>query len=299
MSGCRICPRSCGADRRRAAGYCGAGPLPHVARAALHHWEEPYLSGSRGSGAIFFCGCNLSCLFCQNHEISHGAVGEAAGPERLAGLMLALEAEGAHNINLVTPAPHVPALIPALRRARREGLKIPIVYNTNAYEKVVTLRALEGLVEIYLPDLKYASSAVALRYSDAEDYPEAAFPALLEMKRQVGDLRLDGEGIARSGMAVRHLVLPGSIDETRRVLDFIAGRLGRETWISLMGQYVPCHNASFPPLNRRLTRREYDRAVDYCLELGLKNVLIQELSAASSAYTPAFDGSLPENVNKL
>lgn len=290
---CMLCPRACGANRKKSVGFCGAGERPVIARAALHFWEEPAISGTRGSGAVFFCGCNLDCLFCQNHEINHAMVGREWGVEELAALMLRLQAEGAHNINLVTPTPHVECVIPAVCAARESGLSVPIVYNTNAYETLETLRRLDGIVDIYLPDLKYVSPLVARKYSGAEDYFAFAGPAVLEMQRQCGTLACDETGIARRGLIVRHLVLPGSLDETRRVLDFLAENLPLSTHISLMGQYMPCHRAmEVSPLNRRLLRREYDRAIDYCIQLGFKNVNIQSLAAANSAYVPEFNGNV-------
>lgn len=211
--------------------------------------------------------------------------------ERLATCFLRLEELGAHNINLVTPVPHLELLIRAIPRAREKGLTLPIVYNTNAYEMVESLKALEGLVDIYLPDLKYVSGVTAKRYSNAEDYFMYAAPAILEMYRQCGQLELDEDGIAKRGIIIRHLVLPGSLDETRAVLDFIAENLPLTTTISLMGQYVPAYRAEeYPPLSRRLIRREYDRAMDYCLQKGFVNAYIQQLSAASGDYTPQFNG---------
>jgi len=272
-------------------GACNAPIFPHVARAALHHWEEPCISGSRGSGAIFFCGCNLRCVFCQNHEISGGAVGERFDAEGLAALMLRLQGAGAHNINLVSPAPFVEVLSDAIPLARERGLAIPIVYNTNSYERVCALARLEGLVDVYLPDLKYVTPATSLRYSGAEDYFEYAAPAIGEMLRQRGPLALDADGMAQSGVLIRHLVLPGSVDETRRVLDYIAAECPKDIALSLMSQYVPCHRAAeFPPLDRPLLRREYQRAVEHCAALGLTRVYVQERASAKAEYTPEFDG---------
>lgn len=288
---CKDCPRQCGIDRALRAGACGAMDRCYVARAALHRWEEPCISGTGGSGAVFFCGCNLNCVFCQNHTINRTMCGEALDREQLAACFLRLQDLGAHNINLVTPVPHLHILREAIPLAKEKGLRIPIVYNTNAYELTESLRTMEGLVDIYLPDLKYVSGIAAKKYSGAEDYFKYAAPAILEMYRQCGDLVLDENGIAKRGIIIRHLVLPGSLDETRDVLDFIAEHLPLTTHISLMGQYVPAHRAEeFPPLHRRLTRREYDRAVDYCLSKGFVNVYIQQLSAASSEFTPEFNG---------
>ena len=289
-----LCPRACGVERETHVGFCGAPAQPVIARAALHFWEEPPISGTRGSGAIFFCGCNLDCLFCQNHEINHASVGREWSADELATLMLHLQAEGAHNINLVTPTPHIETIIPAVRRAREQGLQIPIVYNTNGYETIETLHRLEGIVDIYLPDLKYASALPARKYSGAEDYFRYAGPAVVEMHRQCGDLVCDENGIARRGLIVRHLVLPGSVDETRRILDFLAENLPLTTHISLMGQYMPCHRASeIPPLDRKLLRREYDRAITYCIQLGFEHVSIQSLDASDAAFVPEFNGDVP------
>lgn len=295
MSGCMLCPRECGADRGKEAGECGAFKLPRVARAMLHAWEEPCISGTRGSGAVFLSGCNLSCVFCQNYDISQTLFGEEADEARLAEIMLHLAGAGAHNINLVTPAPHVPVLLKAIRLARKEGLSIPIVYNTNAYEKAETLRALEGAVDIYLPDLKYVTPLVSQKYSGAADYFAFASEALKEMWRQCGPLLTDESGIAERGVIVRHLVLPGSVDETRRVLDFLRDNFPSEIAISLMCQYVPMYRADFAPLNRKLMKREYERAVDYCIQKGFSNVFVQEFASASCAFTPIFDG----NLNKI
>ena len=292
MSGCMICPRRCEVDRSCERGVCGAPQTPYIARASLHIWEEPCLSGTRGAGTIFFCGCNLDCLFCQNHEISHGSIGSRMDAGELAALMLRLQDMGAHNIDLVTPTPHLHILLPALKIAKASGLTIPVVYNTNGYELVESLRSLEGLVDIYLPDLKYVSAIAAKKYSAAADYFQFAAPALLEMQRQCGVLQMNEDGIAQRGLLVRHLVLPGSVDEARGVLDFIAKNLPKDTQISLMSQYVPCYKAIKAPLNRRLTKQEYQRAVDYCLSLGLTRTFVQELEAADASYTPCFDGEI-------
>ena len=289
--GCTLCPRKCNADRINNMGACNAPILPYIAKASLHMWEEPFISGERGSGTIFFCGCNLKCVFCQNHDISNGQVGSVADPKALAGIMLRLQDKGAHNINLVSPAPFVPVITEAVAEAKKQGLSLPIVYNTNAYENVGTLKCLEGLVDIYLPDLKYVDSTISRKYSGAADYFEHASRAIDEMYRQKGLLALDDNGMAKSGVVIRHLVLPGSVDETRRVLDYIAGHFPKEINISLMSQYVPFHLAEkYPPLDRPLLKREYKRAVEYGFSLGLENILTQEISSATAAYTPVFDG---------
>lgn len=289
-TGCELCPRKCSVDRTQKTGYCGAGEKPNIARVMLHKWEEPYISGKRGTGAIFFCGCNLSCVFCQNCSINHSMLGKSADSGELADIMLKLQDEGAESIDLVTPTPHLDTIIPALERAKQCGLSLPVVYNTNAYDAVPSLKRLEGLIDVYLPDLKYVRSKVSKVYSDCEKYFEYAAPAIEEMYRQTGSLCIDENGIARRGLVIRHLVLPGAVPETRLVLDFIAERFPLDTYISLMGQYVPFHRAQeFPPLDRKLLAREYERAVEYCIELGFSNVLVQELDSADKSYTPDFE----------
>lgn len=291
-TGCMLCPRKCGADRVDHMGACNAPILPYVAKAALHKWEEPFISGERGSGAIFFCGCNLKCVFCQNHDISNGKVGKQYDSKAIAELMLRLEQRGAHNINFVSPAPYVPVIAEAIDTARNSGLGVPIVYNTNAYETIDAIRLLEGKVDIYLPDLKYVDSTISKKYSGAADYFTYASEAIDEMYRQCGLLELDDHGMAKKGVVIRHLVLPGSVDETRRVLDYISMHFPKRTNISLMSQYVPFFKAAqYPPLDRPLLKREYKRAVEYGLSLGLENILTQEISAASAEYTPVFDGN--------
>lgn len=294
QEGCRVCPLECGAQRALHTGICGAGglgeaPAALVARAARHYYEEPYISGEAGSGAIFFSGCNMRCVFCQNMSISAAPKGVKMGVKDLCNTMLRLQSLGSLNINLVTPSIHAELLMRAIPLARMEGLTIPIVYNTNSYEKVETLKRIEGLVDIYLPDVKYISRTAAYKYSGRADYFEVASKAVLEMYRQVGALSLDKNGHAHKGLLIRHLVLPGSVDEARGVLDFIHKNFPLDTYISLMRQYTPLPGLK-PPLNRRLLTREYNRAVDYALGLGFTNILIQSADSANEQYTPAFEG---------
>ncbi len=302
---CRACPLECGCDRAVSIGACGVGGLspeqlsgrdPYrtalIARAARHYYEEPPISGTRGSGAIFFSGCNMACIFCQNHDISQEIKGVPTDASELADIMLRLEELGSHNINLVTPSPHTLLIADAVLKARERGLTVPILYNTNSYEKVETLKRLEGLIDIYLPDLKYVSSAASLKYSGRADYFAFASKAVLEMQRQCGVLITDDNGIAVRGMIIRHLVLPGSVDEARGVLDFISSELPIETHISLMSQYTPIGEALPKPLDRRLLRREYRRALDYAMSLGFTNIYTQRLDSADSFYTPEFNGFL-------
>lgn len=289
--GCMLCPRKCGADRITHMGACNAPILPYIAKASLHMWEEPFISGKRGSGTIFFCGCNMKCVFCQNYDISTGIVGKRYDAQGIADIMLRLQDKGAHNINLVSPTPFVPVIMDAVMLAKKQRLSLPIVYNTNAYETVETLKKLDGLVDIYLPDLKYTDSVISKKYSGTEDYFEYAALAINEMYRQCGMLILDGEGMAKKGIAIRHLVLPGSVDETRRVLDYISGHFPKDISLSLMSQYVPFYRAAeYPPLGRPLLKKEYKRAIEYGFSLGLTNILTQQMSSATAEYTPVFDG---------
>ena len=291
LRSCRLCPRACGRNRLAGeTGFCGAGALPRVALASLHHWEEPCISGDRGSGTVFFSHCNLRCVFCQNHDISHGGFGKDLTVPELARVFLRLAQRGAHNINLVTPAHYLPQAAWAIRLAREQGLAIPIVYNTNAYELPESLAHLEGLVDVYLPDLKYRSERAAGRYSSARDYFARATRAILEMHRQVGPARFSPDGLMTRGVLVRHLVLPGHADDSKRVLDWIRANLPRDTYVSVMSQYVPVHLAArFPEINRRLTQEEYEEVLDHFEEIGLENGFMQDLSSQDSSFTPKFD----------
>ncbi|WP_338833957.1 hypothetical protein MHLNE_03360 [Moorella humiferrea] len=287
---CTLCPRSCGVNRLAGErGFCRAGALPKVARAFLHKWEEPCLSGTRGSGTVFFSHCNMRCIYCQNYRISWQGRGREITVADLKGIFLDLQASGAHNINLVSPTPYIPVIIPALIEAKEEGLNIPVVYNSNAYETVAALRSLEGLVDIYLPDLKYIDAATAGRYSHAPDYFSAATAAILEMYRQVGTLTFDEGGMARRGLLIRHLLLPGQVKAACRILDWIRDNLPRETYVSLMAQYVPVWQAGrCPEINRPITAAEYEAFLDYFEALGLENGYCQGLEASTTAYIPEF-----------
>ena len=269
-----LCPRKCGADRSKQRGLCGAVALPRVAKIMLHPWEEPFISGTRGSGTVFFSGCNLGCVYCQNYTIRDGGVGELYTVEALTTAFLSLQAQGAHNINLVTAAPYVPEIAQSLRLAKAQGLQIPVVYNSSGYECAEAILQLEGLVDIYLPDWKYVSPLLSKKFSNAPDYADVAIAAILEMHRQVGDLVLDEDGLATRGLVIRHLILPGCADDSRKVLDEIVSRLHASTHVSLMSQYTPQVYTTEFPLNRRITQREYDRVISYALSLGLHNILI-------------------------
>ncbi|HHY98082.1 MAG TPA: radical SAM protein [Firmicutes bacterium] len=288
---CYLCPRRCGADRSAGEkGFCRAGLSVKVARAAKHHWEEPCISGTRGSGAVFFSHCNLRCVFCQNYDISHQGFGKEIGAKELACIFLRLQADGAHNINLVSPTQYITQVKCALIAAKENGLTIPVVYNSNAYEEPDALASLTDLVDVYLPDLKYYHDEVAIRYSSAPHYFRHATSAILEMARQVGTPILDSDGLIRKGLIVRHLVLPGMVEESKRGLDWIKANLPSGVYISLMSQYVPMYRASeHPEINRKLSKAEYDEVVDYALAIGLDNGYIQEESASDESFIPAFD----------
>lgn len=289
---CRLCPRECGVDRSASRGFCGMGEAPRLARAALHQWEEPCISGDpddsgqTGSGTVFFSGCVMRCVFCQNHDVSAGGFGKDVTVERLADIFLELQQRGAYNINLVSPTPFVPQIIRALDIAKPR-LTIPVVYNTGGYERLETLRQLEGLIDIYLPDFKYTRPAKAAAYSAAPDYVERVGPALLEMRRQVQD-RWDGDKML-SGMIVRHLILPGNTNSAIEVLNWLHSHLPG-TYVSLMAQYTPMPGLErYPELTRAITRREYDKVVDHALALGMDHVFLQERSAVGKDFIPAFD----------
>lgn len=285
---CHLCARNCGINRHKAIGYCRETSEIYLSRAALHMWEEPPISGTKGSGTIFFSGCSLSCVFCQNSDISRGRSGKPVSTERLAEIMLELEANGAHNINLVTPTHYIPSLAVAIPMARKMGLTIPIVYNTGSYDNVDALRTLDGLVDIYLPDLKYYNIRTAESYSHAGDYPIVARDAIAEMYRQVGSPIFDDEGIMRRGMIVRILLLPGRVAEAKLSLKYLIDTYGDNIYVSLMNQYTPMPGM-VPPLNRKVTREEYNELLDYAEKLGLKNGFTQDFGTASESFIPPFN----------
>ena len=296
--GCSLCPRNCFVDRVNGrTGYCGQTDKIYVARAALHMWEEPCISGKEGSGTVFFCGCPLRCIFCQNHMIALGKEksGEKIGKEisilRLKEIFLELQSKRANNINLVTGTHYIPQIVQALQIAKAEGLKIPIVYNTGGYEKVESLRLLDGLVDIYLPDMKYVSKELSKEYSNAPDYFDVASKALAEMVKQVGELKFDDRGYLKKGVIVRHLVLPGSTRDSKAVLEYLWNTYGDSIYISIMNQYTPMEQIkNHPLLSRKVTKREYQKVIDYALSLGWENGFIQEGETAKESFIPGFNG---------
>jgi putative pyruvate formate lyase activating enzyme len=287
---CRACPFECGIDRSVRLGVCRASDRFEVSLAQLHRWEEPPISGTRGSGTIFFSHCNLRCRFCQNYEISQLNQGREVTSERLLAIMLELEQQGAHNINLVSPTHYSDQLLPVLELARAK-LKVPIVWNSNGYEKAETLARFEGLVQVYLPDLKYYSDELARACSSAPDYFRFASTAITEMQRQVGRNRYDEHGIIEKGLIIRHLVLPAHAADSEHLLEWIHDDLGPRTSVSLMAQYYPVHRAAeLPDMNRRLSTEEYEDVRRRFDELGFEEGFAQDHSSASRDYTPDFDG---------
>ncbi len=294
--GCRLCPRGCGANREQGnTGFCKVPAKLYAARAALHFWEEPCISGTRGSGTVFFSGCVLRCIYCQNRPVARAEAGQEISVERLTEIFLELQDQGAHNINLVTPTHYAPWIALALEDAKAQGLRLPVVYNCGGYEGEESLRRMDGLVDIYLTDFKYMDSGLASRYSHAPDYPKEARRALEIMYRQVGTPVFDGDGMMRRGILVRHLLLPGALQNGKAVVEYVYRTYGDGVYISLMNQYTPLAGeegaALPPPLNRKVTRREYERLVDYALELGVTNGFIQEGDTAKESFIPPFEGT--------
>ena len=314
LENCRLCARSCGVNRmKNRAGRCGQTEELVVARAALHMWEEPCISGKEGSGAVFFVGCPLGCVFCQNRVIARGRAardessraeneishrnGELPGKiitiDRLAEIFLELQGQKANNINLVTPTHYVPQIVEAVREARKKGLRIPIVYNTGSIETPETVHLLEDTVDIFLPDLKFCGRDVAGRYANLPSYFDIATKAIGEMVRMRGEAEFDERGMMTRGVIVRHMVLPGHTKDSKEILRYLWENFGDSIYVSIMNQYTPMPGIEkeFPELERRVTRREYDRVVDYALELGFSNAFVQEGPTAEESFIPAFDGA--------
>ncbi len=288
---CLLCPRKCGINRRTGqTGVCGVSSEIKVARAALHYWEEPCISGKRGSGAVFFSGCSLHCVFCQNREISDGKAGKVISKERLSDIFMELAVKGANNINLVTPGQYIPDIVWAVNDAKSRGMKLPIIYNTSGYENVTELKLLEGIVDVYLPDFKYMDSALSAMYSRAKDYPSVAKQALSEMVRQQPDVVIDdATGLIQKGVIVRQLLLPGHVNDAKAVLKYLYDTYHDHVYISMMSQFTPIALKDYPEINRTVTRREYERLVDYALKIGITNAFIQEGDVAKDSFIPAFD----------
>lgn len=295
MSICNICPRKCKVERKISIkdegklGYCRCGMLPVISRAALHHWEEPCIAGTRGAGTVFFAGCNLSCVYCQNYEISEMRKGIEVSVERLREIYFELIAQGAHNIDLVTPTQYTHAIFQSLR----EPLPVPVVYNCGGYESVHTVAFLRKKVQCWLPDLKYADSKAAERYSNAPDYFQVATAAIEQMFRQTGPYQLDSEGILQKGVLIRHLILPGQVENTKRVLEYVAETFEPgDVLFSLMRQYTPWGRASeFPEINRPITDEEYEECESYMEALGIEDGYVQQKASSNANFIPTFDGT--------
>ena len=306
MEDCTLCPRNCHVNRLSGqTGYCGQSAALTVARASLHMWEEPCISGTHGSGTVFFSGCNLKCVFCQNHNIALGAAGQTVTTEHLSEIFLSLQEKGANNINLVTPSHFVPQICEALEASKSLGLTIPVVYNTGSYESVDTLKMLDGLVDIYLPDLKYYSPELSARYSHVRDYFTVAAAAIAEMFRQTGTPRFQSErpcdtltqpdqpcALMTRGVIVRHLLLPGQTKDSKKILRYLHETYGNDIYVSIMNQYTPLsHVAHIPDLNCKVTEAEYNRVIDFALRIGIENGFFQEGEAADESFIPEFDGT--------
>ena len=289
---CRLCPKECGADRKNGkTGTCGANDKIKIARASLHRWEEPCLSGDNGSGTVFFSGCNMSCVYCQNSEISHKNKGIVITKERLLKIFFELKEQGAHNINLVTAGHFLPLVLDVVAEAKKQNLGIPFVYNTSGYEKKESLKAAEGLIDIYLPDFKYIDKERAARYSKASDYPDVAMAAIDEMVRQRPTCVFDDKGILKSGVIVRHLLLPSGLTESKKVIKYLYEKYGDNVYISIMSQYTPFGDLDeFPELLKKASDKEYQKLIDYAINIGITNAFIQEGSSASESFIPDFSG---------
>lgn len=294
---CELCPRACKVNREVGqSGVCKVPSMLRVARAALHFWEETCISGTMGSGTVFFSGCSMHCVFCQNQEIAKGLSGKEISRERLVEIFLELQEQGANNINLVTPGQYAPHIVWAVEQARSQGLQIPIVYNTSSYESVDTLKRLEGIVDVYLPDFKYWSPELAAKYSNAPDYPLVAKAAIAEMVRQQPRAifaydEKQGQDLIKKGVIVRQLLLPGQLKDAKQIVKYLYETYGNQIYLSLMSQYTPLpHVENYPELNRKVDRRTYEKYVDYAIALGVENGYIQEEDVAKESFIPAFDG---------
>ena len=288
---CELCPRRCGANRlAEKNGFCGGGKEVKVARAALHFWEEPCISGEEGSGTVFFSGCTMRCVFCQNREISRGEAGKLVSIERLAEIFLELQKKGANNINLVTPMHYAPQITAALDIARKNGLSIPIVWNTGGWELPESVEAVKNYSDIWLTDFKYFDNSLAEKFSNAKNYFENASASLKKMLDQTGEPVFDDDGMMKKGIIVRHLVLPGHTDDSKKVLRWLWENFGDKIWISIMNQYTPlCSEEKFPELSRKVTDDEYDEVVDFAVSLGIENAFVQDGEAVSESFIPPFD----------
>lgn len=288
---CNLCPRKCGVNRLKGQlGFCKASEAIKIAKACLYPFEEPCISGSNGSGTIFFSNCNLSCVFCQNHEISSSGIGVEISILRLSEIFLEQQEKGAHNINLVTPTHYVPQIIEALKLSKSKGLNIPILYNSNGYDSIDTIKSLKNHIDVYLPDLKYFDNKYSVKYSNAPNYFSFASRAISEMAHQVGDVKISKDGLIQKGVIIRHLMLPGLLFDSKKIMDYIYKNFGDTVYFSLMNQYTPMHKAKeYKELNKTLNIKHYDSLINYCLDLGLTNGFIQDSGTCSEAFVPDFN----------
>ena len=287
MALCEICPRGCNVDRKNVLGNCKAGKDVEIAHSCLHLFEEPCISGKKGSGAIFFSHCTLHCKYCQNYEISQLKDGKKVSKKELANIMLELQKIGAENINLVTPTSYVMEIIETIKLAKKQGLIIPIIYNTNGYEKVETLKKLEGLIDIYLPDFKYSNNELGKKFSNVSNYYEVTKKAIIEMKRQVGTPIVTQDGIMKKGLMIRHLILPNQVENSKKVLKWIEQEIGEDIWVSVMAQYFPTYKAKeIDKINRKISLKEYREVEKYMYSIGLENGYIQDLEDEEEKYVP-------------
>lgn len=291
LAGCNLCPRNCNVNRLdNKLGFCLSGKNIKISRVSLHNWEEPCISGTKGSGTIFFSNCNLRCVFCQNHAISQEGFGKEVSIERLSEIFLEQQERGAHNINLVTPTHYVYQIIEAIKIAKKNGLSIPILYNSNGYENAQTIKMLKGYIDVYLPDLKYFNDKFAIKYSKAPNYFMVASKAISEMVSQVGAPIFDENNLIQKGVIIRHLMLPGLLFDSKKVIDYIYNTFGDSVYISIMNQYTPMYNAEkYPEINKPLNPKHYDALIDYSLSIGVKNGFVQETGTNSKDFVPEFD----------
>lgn len=287
---CNLCPRNCLVDREKGeVGYCGAGNEMVIARYSLHEWEEPCISGDKGSGTIFFSYCNMRCCFCQNYEISEFHKGKVVNVSKLASICLELQGAGASNINLVTPTHYVPWIVEGLKLAKKKGLNIPIVYNTSSYENIETIKMLEGIVDIYLADLKYYDDSYGLKYSKCSSYFKYATDAIEEMVKQVGSFDMDDNGLMKKGVIVRHLMLPACLEDSKRIIEYLYSKYHDDIIISIMNQYTPVRTVQYNELNSCVSDADYDELVNYAYDLGVRKAFIQEGGTQMESFVPDFD----------
>ncbi|MDU1413292.1 MAG: radical SAM protein [Clostridium sp.] len=290
LSSCEVCPRNCKINRNETTGFCKSTATVKVAKAYGHMWEEPCISGTNGSGTVFFSNCNLRCVFCQNHDISQETIGKEISINRLSEIFIEQQSKGFHNINLVNPTHYVPQIIEALNIAKQKGLNIPIVYNSNGYENIETLKTLKGYIDIYIPDFKYFSDKYSIKYSSAPNYFNIASSAIKEMVNQTGPCAFNDDGLMKKGVIIRHLMLPGLLFDSKKVVDYIYKTFGDNIYLSLMNQYTPMFNADkYPEINKPLNPNHYESLIDYCIDIGYKNAFIQESGTDSTTFVPDFN----------